>query len=114
MFSYRITVKFNDLDQNHYTIWTQSIIRFGFLLLYDLDIFYYNVLPFDWDTHIIGAEFTVNFHFDTSQQELYDKTMVYIGEQGTTSPLNASINIPGSVASIPAMISKLRPLPIPF
>lgn len=67
----------------------------------DLDIFYYNVLPFDWDAHIERAEFSVNFHFDTSMQELYDKTMVYVGEQGTTSPLNDVVftdtSISGSV-----------------
>lgn len=72
----------------------------------DFDIFYYNILPFDWEANVERAEFTVNFLFDTSTQELYDKTMVYVGEQGTTTPLNDVVftdtSISGSIEHLSA------------
>ncbi len=67
----------------------------------DMDIFYYNILPFDWDTYIERASFAINFNFDVSAEFLYDKTAVYCGEAGTTNMLDgvviADSSISGSV-----------------
>ncbi len=74
--------------------------------LSDMDVLYYNVLPFDWDTSITNANFVINFDFDVSKQDLYDKTVVYFGEAGTTNLLNNvtfdDSKISGSVEYIPA------------
>ena len=53
----------------------------------DMDVFYYNILPFDWDTSITNASFEINFNFDITSEELYDKTVVYFGDAGTTEVL---------------------------
>ncbi len=81
-------------DANHYvSAGTSQTFTIEYTLvmpddrLGDMDVFYYNILPFDWDAPISNAYFEVNFDFDISSQELYDKTVVYAGEQGTTEIL---------------------------
>ena len=55
--------------------------------LSDKDVFYYNVLPFDWDAPITNANFVINFNKDVNKEYLKDMTALYFGKVGSTNRL---------------------------
>ncbi len=52
--------------------------------LTEYDTFYYNIIPFDWDVEIHGANFVIEYENDISESVLHDMTHVYVGAAGTT------------------------------
>ena len=75
--------------------------------LSDKDVFYYNVLPFDWDAPISNASFEINYNFKTIDKDyLQDMTAVYFGKVGSTERLDNVVfeksKISGSVAYLEA------------